>query len=98
MQRRVFIASAASAISVSLPLLAKAEDLTKRARLGTNAEAPGWPKPTWQCASAVVWLDSASGTYYCKGESSYGRTEHGAYTCENEAIRAGYYASLDGRQ
>jgi hypothetical protein len=96
MKRSLFIAAAASAISISRPLLAKAEDLTKRARIGTKLEARGWTKPAWCCKSNVVWLDIASGTYYYKGDRWYGRTKSGAYTCEKKAIAAGHRASLDG--
>jgi hypothetical protein len=95
MKRSNFIAAAASAVSISRPLLAKAEDLTKRAGIsaragiGANVEASGWGKPAWYCASDVVWLDVASGIYYYKGDRWYGRTKSGAYTCEKKAIAAG---------
>jgi hypothetical protein len=96
MKRSFFIAAAASAIAISRPLLARSEDLTKRVRVETNAEASGWCKPLWYCGSPVVWLNIASGIYYHKGDRWYGRTKRGAYTCEKEAIKAGYRASLDG--
>jgi hypothetical protein len=93
MKRKFFVASAASAIFVSQPLLAEAKDLTKRAWIAMNVHASGWPKPAWSCGSAVVWLDIRSGIYYRKGELSYGRTKCGAYTCEKSAIDAGNRAS-----
>jgi len=89
MKRSFFIAAAASAVSISRPLLAKADVPTKRVRIETNVKASAWRSPMWFCGSAVVWLDSASGIYYRKGDRSYGRTERGAYTCEKEAIDAG---------
>lgn len=82
-------AAAASAISISRPLVAKSEDLTKLVRVTMNRDAGGWSEPTWSCGSAVVWLDSATGIYYHKGDRWYGRTKRGAYTCEKEAIKAG---------
>jgi hypothetical protein len=88
-KRSFFIAAAAGAIAVSRPLLARSEDLTKRVNAETNVEASGWRKPMWHCGSAVVWLNTASGIYYHKGDRWYGRTERGAYTCEKEAINAG---------
>jgi hypothetical protein len=97
MKRSFFIAAAASAIFISRPLLARAEDLTKRVRIETNVKASGWREPMWYCGSAVVWLDIASGIYYHKGDRWYGRTKRGAYTCEKEAIDAGNRASLDGQ-
>jgi hypothetical protein len=45
----------------------------------------------------VVWLNIPSGIYHYKGERWYGRTKHGAYTCEKEAIAAGDRASENGQ-
>jgi hypothetical protein len=45
----------------------------------------------------VVWLNIPSGIYHYKGERWYGRTKHGAYACENEAIKAGDRASENGQ-
>ena len=98
MKRSFFMVAAAtaSAISISRPLLARSEDLTKLVRVATNREASGWREPIWSCGSAVVWLDSETGIYYYKGDRSYGRTKRGAYTCEKEAIKAGNRACPDG--
>lgn len=76
----------ASAISLSRPSLARAEDLTKRVRIETNVKASDWRKPMWYCGSALVWLNIASGIYYHKGDRWYGRTKRGAHICEKEAI------------
>ena len=45
----------------------------------------------------VVWLNIQSGIYHYKGERWYGRTKHGAYACEKEAIKAGDRASENGQ-
>jgi hypothetical protein len=45
------------------------------------------------CSSAVVWVDAPTGTYYHKGDRNYGRTQTGAYTCEDKAIEAGHLAA-----
>jgi hypothetical protein len=45
----------------------------------------------------VVWLNIPSGIYHYKGERWYGRTKHGAFVCEKEAIAAGDRASLNGQ-
>jgi hypothetical protein len=45
----------------------------------------------------VVWLNIPSGIYHYKGERWYGRTKHGAYACEREAIKAGDRASENGQ-
>jgi hypothetical protein len=45
----------------------------------------------------VVWLNIPSGIYHYKGERWYGRTKHGAFACEKEAIRVGDRASENGQ-
>ena len=45
----------------------------------------------------VVWLNITSGIYHYKGERWYGRTKHGAYVCEKEAVAAGDRASENGQ-
>jgi len=45
----------------------------------------------------VVWINIPSGIYHYKGERWYGRTKHGAYACEKEAIKAGDRASENGQ-
>jgi hypothetical protein len=45
----------------------------------------------------VVWLNIPSGIYHYKGERWYGRTKHGAFACEREAIAAGDRASENGQ-
>ncbi len=45
----------------------------------------------------VVWLNVPSGIYHYKGERWYGRTKHGVYACEKEAIKAGDRASENGQ-
>jgi hypothetical protein len=45
----------------------------------------------------VVWLNIPSGIYHYKAERWYGRTKHGAYACEKEALKAGDRASENGQ-
>ncbi|MGB8964795.1 MAG: hypothetical protein WCB99_04045 [Candidatus Cybelea sp.] len=98
MKRSLFIAAAVSGVAISGPLLARAENGTNPARIETNGEATGWGNAMWNCGSAIVWLNVASGIYYYKGDRRYGRTKQGAYTCEREAISAENRASLDGQK
>jgi|GEM_PF-4811875 hypothetical protein len=53
-------------------------------------------------ADGSTWTENAtsaapSGIYHYKGDRWYGRTKHGAYACEKEAIAAGDRASLNGQ-
>jgi hypothetical protein len=95
MKRNLFIASTASALFVSRPLLAKAGHLRQRVLTETNVGSGRWHNPSWFCESATVWLDTTSGVYHYNGDRLYGCTEDGAYTCEKEAIAAGYRAYLE---
>jgi hypothetical protein len=81
MKRISFIASAVSAICLARPLKA----LANLAQRHTSI---------WYCESPVVWLNTASRIYYYKGDRWFGRTDHGAYSCEKEAIAAGHRARL----
>jgi hypothetical protein len=89
MKRNLFIASLGTFVFACLPSLARAEGSEQRAWSAADVETPGWPEPSWCCGSAVVWLDIPHGVYYRKGESRYGRTERGAYTCEDHANKTG---------
>ncbi len=94
MKRMMFLTSAASAISIGG--LVNARDLTKRTPLRAREQqsvASAASALPWMCSSAVVWVDAPTGTYYHKGDRNYGRTQTGAYTCEDKAIEAGHLAA-----
>jgi hypothetical protein len=40
----------------------------------------------------VVWADRKTGFYYPKFFKDYGKTEHGTYTCYNQAVKADYWS------
>lgn len=87
MERRFFVASAA-AICMGRPLLAIADLMRHVPRKDDVAIRP-WHESMWYCGHAVVWLNTASGIYYYKGDSWYGRTKRGGFSCEKEAIARG---------
>lgn len=40
--------------------------------------------------AGVVWINTDTGVYHKKGSRWYGKTKHGKYMLEADAIRAGY--------
>jgi len=43
--------------------------------------------------SGMVWVNTDSGAYHKPGSRYYGRTKHGKYMLEADAIKAGYHAA-----
>jgi hypothetical protein len=41
---------------------------------------------------AVVWVNLRSKVYHASGTRNYGRTQQGAYMCEQQSLTAGYHA------
>jgi Helix-hairpin-helix motif len=44
-------------------------------------------------APGMVWVNTATKIYHREGDPFYGKTKHGKYMTEEEAIQAGYRAS-----
>ena len=42
--------------------------------------------------SSMVWVNTDSGVYHKPGTHYYGKTKHGKYMLEADAIKAGYHA------
>ena len=91
MKRLFFIASVAGAACVGRPLLGIAS--TPTAPIEAFVETARGFGSIWHCGSATVWLNTATGTYHYKGNRWYGRTKHGAYACEEQAIANGHRAA-----
>jgi len=41
-------------------------------------------------ASEVIWMNTASGYYHEPSSRHYGKTKHGKYVQDSDAVRAGY--------
>jgi hypothetical protein len=41
-------------------------------------------------AAGVVWINTDTGVYHKQGTRWYGKTKHGKYMLESDAIKAGY--------
>lgn len=103
MLKRLALAAALLAFLGSAPL---ATSVSSAAHLQSATVAADALPPLFDSESAaqahcprdvVVWLNIPSGIYHYKSERWYGRTKHGAYACEKEAIKAGDRASENGQ-
>jgi hypothetical protein len=55
--------------------------------------AQGSAARTGMPAPGMVWVNTATKVYHREGDPYYGKTKHGKYMTEEEAIKAGYRAS-----
>src|SRR5215469_11015683 len=56
---------------------------------------PHFPTPARQSEPRLrVWVNKSTGVYYCPDSVMYGRTEHGAYMAQGEAVQTGYTPAL----
>lgn len=55
------------------------------------AAAPAQPPP----AKGMVWVNTSTKVYHREGDPWYGKTKHGKYMNEADAIAAGYHASKE---
>jgi hypothetical protein len=51
------------------------------------AEKPPTPAPA---NAATVWVNTDTGVYHKQGSRWYGKTKHGKYMLEADAVKAGY--------
>ncbi len=73
---------------------------TQSSNPGSNsASAPAKNEPTEPYVAppspGMVWVNKETKVYHKQGDKWYGRTKHGAYMSEADAIKAGYHASKE---
>jgi cytoskeletal protein RodZ len=51
---------------------------------------PAKPQPPAANGAGVVWINTDTGVYHKQGTRWYGKTKHGKYMLETDAIKAGY--------
>jgi hypothetical protein len=87
--KRVFVAECRG---VPVPATTPGTAALTKGQYATESEAKGG------CASdAVVWVNLRSKVYHLSGSRNYGRTQQGAYMCEQESVNAGYHAPRNAK-
>jgi hypothetical protein len=56
----------------------------------TPATTPVKPQTTQPKPAGVVWVNTQTGVYHKQGTRWYGKTKHGKYMLEADAVKAGY--------
>jgi hypothetical protein len=55
-----------------------------------SSDKPSAAAPPAAPSSSMVWINTDTGVYHKQGTRWYGKTKHGKYMLEADAIKAGY--------
>src|SRR5580658_5444048 len=70
--------------------LSNSADKPQAAATPAAAPSPAKPQTPPTKASGMVWVNTDTGVYHREGSRWYGKTKHGKYMLETDAIKAGY--------
>jgi DNA uptake protein ComE-like DNA-binding protein len=88
--------AAAGAAPAPMSSPAAAAPAPARAPAGASAAAPSDAAPAQPPVKGMVWVNLDSKVYHYEGDRFYGKTKHGQFMTEADAIKAGYRASKTG--
>jgi cytoskeletal protein RodZ len=86
-------ANSSSPTSAKPPSTATASPSTSSASTTPASGTPAKPKTPSPNAAGVVWINTDTGVYHKQGTRWYGKTKHGKYMLEADAVKAGYKAA-----
>jgi cytoskeletal protein RodZ len=81
--------SQATAASPGAPTSAKTTPPSS-ASTSSSSTTPAKTQTTSANAAGLVWINTDTGVYHKQGTRWYGKTKHGKYMLEADAIKAGY--------
>jgi len=85
-------AATSSAAAAAKPTPAASPSTTSAFPAQASA-TPAKPQTPPANATGVVWINTDTGVYHKQGTRWYGKTKHGKYMLEADAIKAGYKAA-----
>lgn len=83
----------AATTTAASPAASPATSMRSHAK-GAGVTGSAEPVPSMNCGGTEpVWVNERKRVFHLAGDPYYGRTKHGKYMCERDAVKAGYRPS-----